>query len=198
MSGTNFGQVRARLVLAFAMPLMWTLMWCKSPVNENFPMVLQHSSWTFSRWHRVCVGSCYTHQMNLVSVLCSGYPTSKSYRYNFLFLHTLQGDLLWLFKPAILWMHSLDPRNTEFIAQNWVISNHATLITMTKHEDTRMPSMCAYTRTDVRSNSIQCQKWKCILSLSDKIRFPQLCIKCGIAKSCPGTHTVLQVPMLLL
>ena len=32
---------------------------------------------------------------------------------------------------------------------------------------------------------------------SDKIRFLQLCIKCGIAKSCPGTHTALQAPMLL-
>ena len=30
---------------------------------------------------------------------------------------------------------------------------------------------------------------------SDKICFPQLCIKCGAAKSCPGTHTALQVPM---
>jgi len=25
---------------------------------------------------------------------------------------------------------------------------------------------------------------------------PQLCIKCGVTKSCPGTHTALQVPML--
>ena len=32
---------------------------------------------------------------------------------------------------------------------------------------------------------------------SDKIRFPQLHIKCGIAKSCPGTHTALQALMLL-
>ena len=31
---------------------------------------------------------------------------------------------------------------------------------------------------------------------SDKIHFPQLCIKCGIAKSSLGTHTALQVPML--
>ena len=31
---------------------------------------------------------------------------------------------------------------------------------------------------------------------SDKIRFPQLYIKCGVAKSYPGTHTALQVPML--
>ena len=30
---------------------------------------------------------------------------------------------------------------------------------------------------------------------SEKIRFPQLHIKCGIAKSCPGTHRALQAPM---
>ena len=30
---------------------------------------------------------------------------------------------------------------------------------------------------------------------SDKIHFPQLCIKCGVAKSCPGTHTGQQAPM---
>ena len=41
-------------------------------------------------------------------------------------------------------------------------------------------------RTHRRTYSVQC---------SDKIRFPQLCIKCGIAKSCPGTHTALQAPM---
>ena len=34
--------------------------------------------------------------------------------------------------------------------------------------------------------SIQC---------SDKIHFPQLRIKCGVAKSCLSTHTALQVPM---
>ena len=31
----------------------------------------------------------------------------------------------------------------------------------------------------------------------DKIHFLQLCIKCSVAKSCPGTHTALQVPMLM-
>ena len=30
---------------------------------------------------------------------------------------------------------------------------------------------------------------------SDKTCFPQLRIKCGITKSCPGTHTALQVPI---
>ena len=41
--------------------------------------------------------------------------------------------------------------------------------------------MRAYARTDVRIAYMQC---------SDKIRFPKLRIKCGVAKSCPGTHTV--------
>ena len=31
---------------------------------------------------------------------------------------------------------------------------------------------------------------------SDKICFPQLGIKCGVAKSCPGTHTALQASMM--
>ena len=35
----------------------------------------------------------------------------------------------------------------------------------------------------------------CYAQCRDKIRFPQLCIKCGVAQSCPGTHTGLQVPM---
>ena len=37
-----------------------------------------------------------------------------------------------------------------------------------------------------RMYSVQC---------SDKIRFPQLDIKCSVAKSCTGTHTALQAPM---
>ena len=43
----------------------------------------------------------------------------------------------------------------------------------------------AYACTDVR------KKGQC----NDKIRFLELRIKCGIANSCPGTHTALQVPM---
>ena len=42
----------------------------------------------------------------------------------------------------------------------------------------------AYASTDVR------------IAYSDKIHFPQLRIKCGIAKTCPGTHTALQAPMI--
>ena len=44
--------------------------------------------------------------------------------------------------------------------------------------------MRAYAHTDV-----------CTVYSDDTIRFPQLCIKCGVAKSCPGTHTALQPPM---
>ena len=40
-----------------------------------------------------------------------------------------------------------------------------------------------------RTSSVQC---------SDKVRFPQLRIKCGIAKSYPGTHTALQAPMVYI
>ena len=47
---------------------------------------------------------------------------------------------------------------------------------------------CACLCTHRRTYSVQC---------SDKICFPQLRIKCGIAKSCPGTHTALQAPMVL-
>ena len=41
----------------------------------------------------------------------------------------------------------------------------------------------------MRTYSIQC---------SDKIRFQQLYIKCGVAKFHPGTHTALQAPMAAL
>ena len=56
--------------------------------------------------------------------------------------------------------------------------------TRTRREETWSPaySICVHRRT----YSVQC---------SDKIRFPQLHMKCGIAKSCPGTHKALQVPM---
>ena len=59
-----------------------------------------------------------------------------------------------------------------------------THITRTGREDMWSPaySICVHRRT----YSVQC---------SDKICFPQLCIKCGLAKSCPGIHTALQVPM---
>ena len=55
-------------------------------------------------------------------------------------------------------------------------------ITRTGREDTWSPAynICVHRRT----YSVQC---------SDKIRVPQLDIKCGVAKSCPGTHTALQV-----
>ena len=50
-----------------------------------------------------------------------------------------------------------------------------------------MPSdqhKCAYARADV-----------CIAYSVVAKYVPQLCIKCGIAKSCPGTHTALQARM---
>ena len=46
---------------------------------------------------------------------------------------------------------------------------------------------CVCLCTHRRTYSIQC---------SDKIRFLQLRIKCSIAKSCLGTHTALQAPMM--
>ena len=63
----------------------------------------------------------------------------------------------------------------------WIMCTH---ITRTRCKDTWSPaySICVYRCM----YSIQC---------SDKIRFPQLHIKCGVAKSCPGTDTALQVPM---
>ena len=63
----------------------------------------------------------------------------------------------------------------------WIMRIH---ITRTGCEDTFSPaySICVHRCT----YGVQC---------SDKIHFPQLCIKCGIAKSCPGTHTALQAPM---
>ena len=52
-------------------------------------------------------------------------------------------------------------------------------------QDTKIPYIaCLHMHT--RTYSVQC---------SDKIRFSQLRIKCGVAKSCPGTHTALQAPM---
>ena len=63
----------------------------------------------------------------------------------------------------------------------WVMRTH---ITRTGHKETwsQAYSICMHRRR----YSIQC---------SDKIRFPQLWIKCGVAKSCPGTHTALQALM---
>ena len=59
-----------------------------------------------------------------------------------------------------------------------------THITRTGRKDMWSPaySLCMHRCT----HSLQC---------SDKMRFPQLRIKCGIAKSCPGTHTALQAPI---
>ena len=59
-----------------------------------------------------------------------------------------------------------------------VISNHA----YSYHEDRTRRQVV----TSISLTRVQC---------SDKIRFPQLRIKCGAAKSCPGTHTGLQAPM---
>ena len=53
-------------------------------------------------------------------------------------------------------------------------------ITMTGCEDTRSPAYSM--RVHRRTYSVQC---------FDKIRFPQLCIKCGVAKSCPSIPTKL-------
>ena len=46
---------------------------------------------------------------------------------------------------------------------------------------------CLHMNMYRRMYSIQC---------SDKIRFPLLCIKCGVVKSRLGTHTALQAPMM--
>ena len=55
-----------------------------------------------------------------------------------------------------------------------------THITRTGRKDTWSPAYSIYMHRCMYST--QC---------SDKIRFPQLCIKCGVAKSCPGTPTQL-------
>ena len=59
-----------------------------------------------------------------------------------------------------------------------------THITRTGRKDTWSPaySICMQRCT----YSVQC---------SDMIHFPQLCIKCSVPKSCPGTHTALQAPV---
>ena len=68
-----------------------------------------------------------------------------------------------------------------------VISNHA----HSYHKNgTRRPPIyiaCACLRMDRRMYSVQC---------SDKIRFPHCASNAVVAKSCPGTHTALQVPMI--
>ena len=68
----------------------------------------------------------------------------------------------------------------------WVILNHA----YSYHEERAR-------RHVVTSISICMQKRTYSVQCSDKIHFPQLCIKCSLGKSCPGTHTALQVPMVL-
>ena len=71
-----------------------------------------------------------------------------------------------------------------------VISKHCVLISQGPDAKTNgVPSdqhKCAYARTDVHI-ALQC---------SDNTLL-QLCIKCGVAKFCPGTHSALQVPMLM-
>ena len=52
------------------------------------------------------------------------------------------------------------------------------------HEDT----FIAQLHTCGRTYSVQCS--------DKKKRFPQMRIKCSVPKSCPGTHTALQAPML--
>ena len=69
-----------------------------------------------------------------------------------------------------------------------VISNHAYSYHEDRmHEDTYIAYACLCMHR--RTSSVQC---------SDKVRFPQLRIKCGIAKSYPGTHTALQAPMVYI
>ena len=65
----------------------------------------------------------------------------------------------------------------------WIMRTH---IMRTGRKDTWSPAYSIWVHR--RTYSIQC---------SDKIHFPQLRIKCSVAKSCPGTHTALQAPMIL-
>ena len=74
------------------------------------------------------------------------------------------------------------PRHTRALPGLFRIMR--THIMRTGHEDTWSPAYSVWVHRHMYS--IQC---------SDKICFPQLCIKCDVAKSCPGTHTALQVPM---
>ena len=41
-------------------------------------------------------------------------------------------------------------------------------------------------------HAYECTDVRIAYSVVKKIHFPQLRIKCGVAKSCPGTHTALQ------
>ena len=62
-----------------------------------------------------------------------------------------------------------------------VISNHV----YSYHEDwTQRHVVTNHGKCDRRTYSVQC---------SDKVCFPQFC---GVSKSCPGTHTALQAPMM--
>ena len=65
-----------------------------------------------------------------------------------------------------------------------VILNHA----YSYHED-RMQRHMVTSIQHMQTYSVQC---------SDKIHFPQLCVECGVAKSCPGTHIALQAPRPLM
>ena len=80
---------------------------------------------------------------------------------------------------SVWWRH----RRLQARVIVWVILNHA----YSYHEDwTQRHLYCICVPKHRRTYSIQCSDKKC---------FPQLCIKCSIAKCCPGTHTALQVPM---
>ena len=57
--------------------------------------------------------------------------------------------------------------------------------------------MCAYTRTDIRIAYSEVTKYAVPRTkIFGGPKFPWHRIKSGMAKSCPGTHTALQAPML--
>ena len=74
------------------------------------------------------------------------------------------------------------PRHARALSRLfWIMRTH---ITRTGRKDTWSPSYSISVHR--RMYSVQC---------SDKICFLQLRIKCGVATSCPCTHTALQAPM---
>ena len=114
----------------------------------------------------------------------------------------INGCELSLFLYSSCEMHTL--ASIFFI--NNVMSDHLSLFLMSSNTGLDIPGHCPgyFESCILTSRGPDAKMWSPAyvvhrrmysVQCSDKIQFPQLRIKCGIAKSCLGTHTALQAPM---
>ena len=115
-------------------------------------------------------------------------PLSSLYTsHNYNIWHHWEFLIVWLlFEDGVWSIGSCRPGHTR--ALPGLFRSMRTLIMRTGREDTRHALRPAYERAFARTD----------VSIAYSVvtkSLPQLCIKCGVAKSCPGTHTALQVPI---